>query len=74
MRKLSYHLSIMFVVPFLICIVSTSILQAQFLKEKLLDMTYPFDENTVFICKGLTCSVPLKNGTEIDMYLHHQSE
>ncbi len=32
---------------------------------------YPFKEKTVFICKNLTCSVPMKNGTEIDLYLHH---
>jgi len=32
---------------------------------------YPFKEKTVFICKDLTCSVPMKNGTEIDLYLHH---
>ncbi len=30
---------------------------------------YPFSEATVFICKELTCSVPLKTGTEIDLYL-----
>ena len=34
---------------------------------------YPFEEKTAFICKDLTCSVPMKNGTEIDLYLHHSS-
>ena len=31
---------------------------------------YPFIEKTAYICKDLTCSVPLKNGTEMDIYLH----
>ena len=30
---------------------------------------YPFDKATIFICKDLTCSVPLKTGTEIKLYL-----
>ncbi|MHA2108814.1 MAG: thioredoxin domain-containing protein [Candidatus Hodarchaeales archaeon] len=29
----------------------------------------PFDEATTFICRDLTCSVPLKTGTEINLYL-----
>jgi uncharacterized protein YyaL (SSP411 family) len=32
---------------------------------------YPFIEKTAYICKDLSCSVPLKNGTEIEIYLHH---
>jgi uncharacterized protein YyaL (SSP411 family) len=31
---------------------------------------YPFSEETAYICKKLTCSVPLKNGTETDLYLN----
>ncbi len=35
---------------------------------------YPYEEATVFICKELTCSVPLKTGTEIELYLLNESK
>ncbi|PWI47194.1 thioredoxin [Candidatus Heimdallarchaeota archaeon B3_Heim] len=33
-------------------------------------LEYPLGKATTFICKDLTCSVPLKTGTEIDLYLN----
>jgi uncharacterized protein YyaL (SSP411 family) len=35
---------------------------------------YPFEEATTFICKDLTCSIPLKTGTEIDLYLNSNTD
>jgi uncharacterized protein YyaL (SSP411 family) len=33
-------------------------------------MEYPTDDALIYICKDFTCSIPLKTGTEVDIYLN----